>query len=150
MADDWKEVIAEWQGELGFIGMNPSGGRVQMGAVEGQPGVSPMEILLLAVAGCTGMDVASILTKMRQNLTDLRITVRGNRVTDHPRVYKEIEVLYELWGEDLDIRSVENAIELSEIKYCSVSAMLRNGVEISSRYIIHPVLQATVNNSGEK
>jgi putative redox protein len=139
MADEWKEVVAEWQGELGFIGHNPGGGKVQMGLVSGTPGVSPMELLLLGVAGCTGMDVASLLPKMRQKLTDMRVTVRGKRAPDHPRIYTEIEVVYELWGENLNPKSVEDAIGLSEVKYCSASAMLRAVAKFQSRYIIHPV-----------
>jgi putative redox protein len=142
MAEDWREVVADWQGELGFIGRNPSGGSVQMGVVQGNPGVSPMEMLLLGVAGCTGMDVASILTKMRQNLIDLRVTVRGKRAEEHPRVYTEIEVLYELWGDELDPKMVSNAIELSEIKYCSASAMLKAAAKLQSSYLIHPVKQS--------
>ena len=140
MSDDWREVSAEWQGELGFIGANQTGGTVQMGSVAGKPGASPMELLLLSLAGCTGMDVASILVKMRQNLVDMKISVRGKRAEDHPKIYTEIEVLFDLWG-DLDPKAVENAIELSEYKYCSVSAMLNSVAQIHTRFTIHPVVQ---------
>ena len=142
MGDDWRAVIAEWKGELGFIGKNLSGGHVQMGMVNGEPGVSPMEMLLLGVAGCTGMDIASLLPKMRQKVTDLKISVRGKRALDHPRIFTEIEILYELWGDDLDSKLVENAIQLSENKYCSASAMLAKAAEIHTRTIIHPVLHS--------
>jgi putative redox protein len=142
MADDWREVVAEWRGDLGFLGKNLSGGAVQMGSVNDQPGISPMEMLLLGVAGCTGMDVASILMKKRQNLTELKITVRGRRATEPPRVYKEIEVIYELWGEALDPQMVSQAIELSETKYCSASAMLRAAAELRSSFRIYPIPQA--------
>jgi putative redox protein len=141
MADEWREVVANWQGDLGFIGKNISGGTVQMGAMQGEPGISPMEMLLLGVAGCTGMDVASILAKMRQNLVDLRITVRGKRAETHPRIYTEIEVYYELWGYALDPKMVSDAIELSEVKYCSASAMLKASAELCSSFIIHPTEQ---------
>lgn len=80
-----------------------------MGVVDGKPGVTPMEMLLLGVAGCTGMDVASILTKMRQKLTGLKISVRGKRFDEHPKIFTEIEVLYELWARP-DPKAVENAI----------------------------------------
>jgi putative redox protein len=142
MESDWREVTADWQGELGFIGHNLSGGKVQMGIVGDQPGVSPMELLLLGVAGCTGMDVASLLPKMRQKLTDMRVTVRGKRADAHPKVFTEIEILYELWGEELDPKSVADAIALSEEKYCSASAMLRSAARVHSGYIIYPVAQA--------
>lgn len=141
MEGDWREVSADWQGELGFIGNNLSGGQVQMGKVGEQPGVSPMEMLLLGVAGCTGMDVASMLPKMRQKLTGLRITVRGKRAENHPKIFTEIEILYELWGDELNPKSVEDAIALSEEKYCSASAMLRAAAAIRSSFVIYPVAQ---------
>lgn len=144
MGDDWREVSADWQGGLGFIGLNRSGGTAQMGMVDGKPGVSPMELLLLSLAGCTGMDVASILEKMRQKLVNFKITVRGKRAEEHPKIFTEIEVLYELWGDNLDPKAVENAIELSEFKYCSVSAMLGAAASIHTRYLIHPVIQETI------
>jgi len=137
MTDEWKEVVANWKGGSGFVGTNSSGVQVQIGNVEGQPGTSPMELLLLGLAGCTGVDVASILNKMRQNLVNLRITVRGLRAPEHPRVYTEINILYELWGEGLSPKFVEDAIALSENKYCSASAMLGASAEINTSYIIH-------------
>jgi putative redox protein len=137
MTDEWKEVIANWKGGSGFVGTNSGGALVQIGTVDGQQGASPMELLLLGLAGCTGVDIASILSKMRQNLVDLRITVRGLRAPEHPRIYTQIEVLYELWGEGLSPKFVEDAIALSENKYCSASAMLSASAEIKTRYVIH-------------
>ena len=139
MSEDWREVTAEWQSELGFIGRNSTGGAVQMGSLAGKPGISPMEMLLLGVAGCTGMDVASMLPKMRQNLTGLRVQVRGMRAEEHPKIFTEIEVCYELWGLNLEPRVVETAIALSEEKYCSASAMLRAAANLRSTYVIHPL-----------
>lgn len=136
-SDEWRVVNTDWKGDMGFLGINQAGGEVQMGSVNGKPGISPMEMLLLGVAGCTGMDVVSILKKMRQDLQDLRITVRGKRAEDHPKIFTEIEVIYELWG-NIDPKAVEDAIELSEDKYCSASAMLRCSAIMQSRYQIHP------------
>lgn len=136
MDDNWREVIAEWQGEHAFIGRNSSGGTVQMGTYEGKPGISPMELLLVGVAGCTGVDVADILVKKRQRLQALQVKVRGKRVESFPKIYKEIEVLYLIWGEGIDPKAVEQAIQLSEEKYCSASAMLRGVAEIRSAYRI--------------
>lgn len=139
MQDDaWREVVAEWQGDSAFIGRNPGGGTVQMGTLEGKPGVSPMELLLIGVAGCTGVDVASILTKKRQPLKALKVKVRGKRAETHPRVYTEIEVTYLIWGDGIDPKAVEQAIQLSEEKYCSASAMMRGVAEIRSSYRLLP------------
>src|SRR5574338_791534 len=112
MAEEWKEVVADWEGENGFTGRNMTGGTMQIGSVNGQPGVSPMEMLLLGVAGCTGIDIVSILGKKRQDLQDFQIRVRGRRASDYPRVYKEIEVTYLLWGTNIDAKAVEHAIQL--------------------------------------
>ena len=136
MSQEWKEVSAEWQGEMGFTGKNQTGGSIQMGTIGKQPGVSPMELLLLGVAGCTGVDVIHILRKKRIPLDQFEVRVRGKRADDHPKIYKEIEIEYLLWAEDLSPKAVEQAIELSEEKYCSASAMMSKSAEIRSSYRI--------------
>ncbi len=136
-------MVVDWQGNEAFTGLSASGGKVQMGTVGGQPGVSPMELILAALGGCTGMDVASILEKKRQPLKQLKIRVRGKRTETYPRVYKEIEVQYLLCGNGLDEEAVKQAIELSKEKYCSVSGMLKASVEIRFSYQI-------LSNAGER
>ena len=133
---EWQEVIAEWRGGIAFEGQNEIGGRVQMGNLDGKPGIAPMELLLLSLAGCTGVDVAHILRKKRQPLQDLRVKVRAKRAPQHPKVYTEIEVIYLFWGEGLSTKAIEQAIQLSEEKYCSASAMLRKTASIKSTYQI--------------
>ena len=130
----WKEVSVEWKGGNSFLGTTPDGSTVQIGSLEGNPGASPMELLLMGLAGCTGIDVAGILVKKRQPLADLKIEVRGKRRESHPRVYTHIEIIYLLWGDGLDVNAVEQAIRLSEEKYCSASAMLGATAEISTSY----------------
>jgi putative redox protein len=134
MSGEWKEVVAVWRGESAFIGANQSGGSVQMGTLDGQPGISPMEMLLLGVAGCTGMDIVSILSKKRQKLIEFQVRVRGKRADQHPKIYTEIEVVYLLWGDQIDPKAVEQAIQLSEEKYCSASVMLRAAAKIHSSF----------------
>jgi putative redox protein len=134
MNDAWREITTEWQGETAFIGRNSNGGSVQMGKIGEQPGVSPMELLLMGLAGCTGMDVASILQKKRQKLTALKVRARGKKAEDYPTRFTEFEVEYLLWGEDLDPKAVEDAIRLSEEKYCSVGATLKFAGPVRSSY----------------
>jgi len=136
MDDQWREVEAEWQGGGTFIGRNASGGTVQMGQLNEVPGVSPMELILVGLAGCTGVDIADILKKKRQPLNALKVKVRGKKALDFPQIYKEIEITYLIWGEGIDPKAVERAIQLSEEKYCSVSAMLRSVTDIRSTYQI--------------
>jgi len=136
MSQEWKEVSAEWQGEMGFIGKNQTSGSIQIGTIGQQPGVSPMELLLLGVAGCTGVDIVNILKKKRISLDQFEVRVRGKRADNHPKIYTEIEIEYLLWAEELSPKAVEQAIELSEEKYCSASAMMSKSAEIRSSYRI--------------
>jgi putative redox protein len=136
MADQWREIEAEWQGRGTFIGHNATGGTVQMGKLGEQPGVSPMELILIGLAGCTGVDIVDILKKKRQPLKALKVKVRGKKAEEFPKIYKEIEITYLIWGEGINPKAVERTIQLSEEKYCSVSAMLRSTAEIRSTYRI--------------
>ncbi len=136
MDDGWREIVADWKGETTFIGRNASGGCVQMGSLDGQPGVSPMELILAGLAGCTGMDIASILQKKRQPLVDMKVRARGKRAADVPKVFTEFEIIYLIWGDGIDPQAVEQAIQLSEEKYCSVGIMLEKAAPVKSSYRI--------------
>ena len=134
MADNWREVSATWKGDLNFTGENDKGGTVQLGPVEDS--IGPMQLLLVGLAGCTGIDIISILKKKRVAPTGFKVKVRGKRADKFPMVYTDIEVEYLLWGDDLKVRDVEQAIKLSEQKYCSVSIMLGKTSKITSTYKI--------------
>lgn len=95
---------------------------------------SPMELLLIALGGCTGADVVSILDKKRQHVTGYDIEVRAERRAEHPRIYTRIEVIHRVRGLGVDPKAVAHAVELSETKYCSVSAMLGASSELSMRF----------------
>jgi putative redox protein len=136
MSKVWREVSTQWVEGMSFEGKNQTGGSVQMGSVEGKPDVSPMELLLLGLAGCTGIDVIHILGKKKLAPSQFEVRVRGRRADDYPRVYTEIEIEYLLWADDLPVKAVEQAIQLSEEKYCSASAMLKQAAEIRSSYRI--------------
>ncbi len=97
---------------------------------------TPMELLLIALGGCTGADVVGILEKKRQRVSGYEIEVRAERRAEHPRIYTRIEVVHHLRGRSLDPKAVEHAVRLSETKYCSVSAMLGASTQITMRYEI--------------
>ena len=137
MSNQWKEVVAEWKGDMAFHGRNLNGGSVQIGTLDGQPGIGPMELLLLGVAGCTGMDIVSILQKKHLDLREFQVKVCGKRAETAPMVFTEIDVTYLLWGENLPAKAVEQAIQLSEEKYCSASIMLRATAKLESSYRIY-------------
>jgi putative redox protein len=94
---------------------------------------TPMDLVLVALGGCTGADVVNILEKKRQRVTGYEIEVRGVRRDEHPRIYTEIEVVHRVRGRSVDPKAVAHAVELSESKYCSVSAMLASVAAITSR-----------------
>jgi putative redox protein len=136
MSDAITEISASWKGEMSFIARNSVGGTVQMGTLDGKPGVGPMQLLLVAVAGCTGDDILSILQKKRTDLTDMQVKVSGKRAVDYPRIWTEIHITYFIWGRDIKTKDVEQAIDLSENKYCSVGIMLGKSAKITSEYHI--------------
>ena len=96
----------------------------------------PMELLLMAFGGCTGSDVASILSKKRVAMDHLDLIVTGDQVEEHPKVYTKIHVEYVFHGTDLKPDDLERAIALSQEKYCPVTAMLKGNCEISYSYRI--------------
>jgi putative redox protein len=99
-------------------------------------GPQPHRLLLQALAGCTAMDVISILRKKRQQVSGLKVEVQGSRADQHPRVYTRIDVLYHVSGKNVDSQAVERAIELSSTRYCPVIAMLGKVAEIHTGYDI--------------
>lgn len=129
-----------YAGNEQFIGESPSGHAVITSfAHENGTAATPMELLLISLGGCTGADVSSILQKKRQRVTDYEIEVRGQRREEHPRIYTHIEVVHFVKGINIDEKAVAHAIELSETKYCSVSAMLSAAATITTRYEIEQI-----------
>ena len=96
-------------------------------------GTRPKVLLLTALAGCTGMDVVSILKKMKVENFKLEIRVDGELTEQHPKIYHTINVNYEFTGVNIPAEKVKKAIELSETKYCGVSAMLNKAAQINSK-----------------
>ena len=95
-----------------------------------------MQLLLVAIAGCTGIDIVSILQKKQADLTDMQVKVTGKRADDYPMIWTYIHITYLLWGKSIKAKDVEQAIDLSENKYCSVGIMLGKSAKISSEYKI--------------
>ncbi len=133
-------VRTRWTSGMRFEGTTAEGLGIVMDAhpehgVSGA-GPAPMETLLLALAGCTGMDVVSILRKMRAPVDRLAIEVSGERAQEHPRVLTAIHLRYVAAGEGLQPGQVEKAVGLSQEKYCSVSAMLRKAAPITYDVVV--------------
>lgn len=124
-----------WKGRMSFDGSGGSGFTLPLGTrkeVGGdEDGFSPMELLLIGLAGCTAMDVISILGKKRQEVTDFSVSVHGDRVAEHPKVFDRIQIEYVVTGRGIDPAAVERAVELSETRYCPAQAMLGKTAEIT-------------------
>lgn len=100
-------------------------------------GTSPMELLLMTIAGCSGMDIITILDKMKVKITRFEATVEGERASDHPRVFKDIEIVYKFWGDSLPKDKLERAVQLSMEKYCSVASMIDKAANLTYRIEIN-------------
>ena len=94
-------------------------------------GFRPLELFAIGLAGCTGMDVISILKKKRQKVTAFEVSTEVKRAEEHPKVFTKILIVYKVTGKNLDPQAVERAVELSETKYCGAQAMLRKTAEIT-------------------
>lgn len=132
-------VRVKWNSKRRFVGWDEAGHGIVMDAKpqyggDGS-GVRPVELVLYGLAGCTAMDVISILEKKRQRVTDVDLVVTGTpRTDDYPKIYTRIEVEYIVTGIGVKPEAVARAIELSEEKYCSVKGMLGPQVEVVTSY----------------
>ena len=128
-------------GGMQFVGRAESGHAVLMDAAAGVGGEDtaprPMELVLIGLGGCTGMDVVSILRKMRLNWERFEILLEAERAPDHPKIFTKIHLVYRIWGE-VPQEKLKRAIELSLERYCPVTAMLRRAAEITYDYEINP------------
>ncbi|HET56525.1 MAG TPA: OsmC family peroxiredoxin [Ignavibacteria bacterium] len=134
-----KAFIKQLQG-ITFAGKTDSNNWVMMDGPEDFGGsnaaIRPKELLLLSLGGCTGADVASILQKKRIKLDGYEMNLTADATEDYPQVYTKIHIEYIFYGEDIPAKDVERAIELSQTKYCGVTAMLSKAMEITHSYKI--------------
>ncbi len=132
----------KWHSGLSFTGTAKTGFEVNLGAhpdVGGaNDGFRPLELMAISLAGCTGMDVISILQKKRQDVSDFEVKVDVEQAEDHPHVFTKISVHYIVTGNDIDPAAVERAIELSRTRYCPASNMLDKAAPIEYAYEIVP------------
>jgi putative redox protein len=133
-----KTAKVQWIGEQKFLAVGPSGHALAIDSDRtSNTAPGPMELLLLALGACTATDIVIILGKKRQKLESLEVICSGERAPDPPQVWTRLEILFRLRGR-LEESGVKQAIELSEEKYCSVSATLKKTAELTWRYEILP------------
>lgn len=137
-----KISVKRQDGLFHFVGETPSGVSVQMDGSEAiggtNAGVRPMEMLLYGIAGCSGIDMVSILNKQKQTVRDIQINVNAEREQDKiPALFTDIHVEFVLWG-DLSAEKVAKALDLTFSKYCSVAITLGKTAAITYSYQINP------------
>ncbi len=125
------QATALWTDNERFVGSATSGHAVVMDAAKDKTASSPMELVLIALCGCTASDVVGILKKKREPFTGLEVQVQAERASDYPQVYTEIKLTYRVRGA-VTHKAMEDAVRLSKEKYCSVSAMLEKSAKITT------------------
>jgi putative redox protein len=129
------EAQLNWTGGRQYVGRADEGPAVVIDSREGGSGPSPMQLVLMGVAGCSAVDVVLILKKRRAKLKDLQINIRGTRAPEPPRRFTEIHIEYVVIGEGIKPKDVEMAIRLSETKYCSAIASVNAELTHSYRIV---------------
>lgn len=131
-------ATVKWIGGKQFVGIDSTQHSVVLSTPDEGVGIKPSDLLLIAVASCTAVDVVEILEKKRTPLTYLEIIATGEQDQDPPWTFRKIHVHYRLGGKNLNDKSVTQAIQLSEEKYCSVAATVRATAEIFTDFEILP------------
>lgn len=134
-----KAFVKQLQG-ITFVGKTDSNHWITMDGPENffgsNAGIRPKELLLLSLAGCTGSDVVTILDKKKVKYTKFEMNISAEQQEEHPQVFTKINLEYVFYGKNIQAKDVERAIELSQTKYCSVTAMLQKAVTIEHNYKI--------------
>jgi putative redox protein len=150
------DATVVWKGKLSFTGTAGSGFTLPLGTspdVGGdEDGFRPMELFAIGLAGCTAIDVISILSKKRQQVTAYEVKTHIKRAEQHPKVFTSAVVEYHIAGNNLDEAAVVRSIELSATRYCPAQAMLVQVMSIRQRYYIYEDLgegRRTLLKSGE-
>jgi putative redox protein len=134
------KITTNWKGNMLFDSDNPSGHHVLMDTdVEGKTreGLSPKALMLSSLAGCSGLDVVSILDKMKIDTYDLKMEVEGLLTDEHPKYYHTVILDYHFTGTDLNEEKINRAVQLSVEKYCGVMEMFRRFAEVKTNVHFH-------------
>jgi putative redox protein len=147
------DLRLNWKGKMAFEGAGPSGFNQRLDADQSSggegSGARPMELIAMGLAGCTAMDVISILSKKKQAITDFQVDFHGERAEAHPKVFTAAVIEYHIHGTDVDEAAVLRAIELSAEKYCPAQSMLAKAFPIRLVYKIFDANTKTLLKEGE-
>lgn len=129
------KIETNWKKGMAFEAITESG-TVSLDAGEAvggnDAGLRPKSLMLVALAGCTAMDVASLFTKMRAEPDDFKVNISAELTDKHPKIYKNVKIEYKFWGKDLKKDKLEKAVNLSATRYCGVNAMFNSFSEVTT------------------
>lgn len=134
-------VTTEWKGNMVFDSDNPSGLNLSMDSDEQfggtKSGLRPKALMLSALAGCSGLDVVSLLKKMKVELEDFKIITTGELTDEHPKYYHTVNLDYHFYGKNLNQKKIEKAVNLSIDRYCGVFEMFRRFAKMNTEIHLH-------------
>lgn len=134
-------VTTKWLGQMKFESNNPSGNSLLMDAGEESGGTGqgfrPKALMLSSLAGCSGLDVASLINKMKLEVDDFTIETKANLTEEHPKYYDKVAIEYHFYGKNLNEKKLQRAVDLSIEKYCGVMEMFRRFAELEIKTIYH-------------
>ncbi|MBT8394057.1 MAG: OsmC family protein [Flavobacteriaceae bacterium] len=134
-------VTTEWQRDMVFESNNPSGDIIKIDSNEEfggtNSGLRPKALMLSSLAGCSGLDVVSLLKKMKVNIDDFKIITTGELTEEHPKYYNKVKIDYHFYGNDLHEKKINKAVNLSIEKYCGVFEMFRHFAKMETEIHLH-------------
>lgn len=133
-------VTTIWKENMLFTSDNPSGDTFFMDAPDegiDSKGMRPKALMLSSLAGCSGLDVVSLLKKMRAEVTDFKIVVHGELTEEHPKFYHKVTVQYHFYNSDFQEDKINKAVQLSVEKYCGVMEMFRQFADVTTEVYLH-------------
>lgn len=136
-----QSIETAWKGKMKFEAVLDGHTIVVDAPVEGggeDLGPRPKKLMMLALAGCTGMDVVSLLNKMRVEFDDFNITVDANVTDEHPKHYDAMHIIYRFKGKNLPMDKLQKVVEMSQEKYCGVSAAYKKGMNVTWEIVVTP------------
>ncbi len=134
-------IATKWLGNMAFESNNPSGHtlRIDAGPEDGGEGsgMRPKALMLTALAGCSGLDVGMMIRKMKLDVRDFTIESTANLTEEHPKYYDEVSVVYHFYGDSLNEKKLQRAVDLSVEKYCGVMEMFRRFAKVNIETVYH-------------
>lgn len=132
-------IITKWLGEMAFESTNTSGNTLIIDDADGSSGLRPKSLMLSALAGCSGLDIASLIKKMKLDVDKFQIDTIANLTDEHPKFYDKVVVEFHFHGKNLEEKKLQRAVDLSKEKYCGVMEMFRQFAELDIKTIFHHI-----------